>query len=216
MNRHANPIIALWFKVSETYDPEYDHYDTGQAGEFLWQAWKLLPRRTAAELQKRQPRPRVALPAPWRRRLRQAHRMPAAWEAIRREVLDLRRAVDAAWEAASTTRKWNRAAALDEKLEALEEQLEAAASEWYEDRGNTGRNCDLGLGEGDLRPREEPATEAAMRAMLRDDDHESPHEASELEDEDNAGLGRWEDHVAMATNPRAPGSPALSRRLSSR
>lgn len=211
----GNAVLDAWFRVAEEYDPEFDYLDTGRTAECLWQARKHLPPRTAAELRRRAPRPRVALPAPWRRRLRQAHRMPAAWEALRREVLDLRRAVDAAWEAASTTRKWNRAAALDEKLETLEELLEAAASEWYEDRGNTGWNCDPGIGEGDLRPRQETATESAMRAMLRDDDHESPHDASELNDEDNAGLSLWEAHVEASRNPRAPGSPALWRRLSS-
>ncbi len=190
-----NPVIALFRKVAATYDPDKDPFDSGSARTFVWRAQDLLGSRTGPELARRAQRPRVVLPAAWRRRLRQAHRMPAAWEALRREVLDLRRVVDAAWGAATTARKWSRAAALDERLEALEEQLEAAAWDWYSDRGDTERAGSPHPCEGDLRARDLSAAESALRSLLRDVDSEPPHDASGLEDEDNAGLDRWEAHL---------------------
>jgi hypothetical protein len=121
--------------------------------QFLYRASDIMPRRVEAA----RVAPLVALPAAWRRRLRRAHRMPAEWEAMRRRVLDLRGAVDA---------EFARVAALDAALEAMEEQLEAAASEWYEDRGDTQRVDISGH------------TEHHLRRLLRDDDAEPTQDDS--------------------------------------
>ncbi len=138
----ADPIVGLHRaivgrEVAGAYQPVsyYGETPLSREGVFVVRARRLMeelapffdgivPREQA------RPRPRVALPAQDRRRLRQAHRMPAEWEAMRRRVLDLRRTVDA---------EFARVATLDAALEAMEEQLEAAAADWYGDRGNTQR-----------------------------------------------------------------------------
>lgn len=61
-----------------------------------------------------------------RRMLRAFHRMPPAWEAARRQVLALRGEVDAAYA---------QLAAEDAALDRAEEVLEAAAEEWFTERG---------------------------------------------------------------------------------
>lgn len=60
--------------------------------------------------------------------------MPAPFEELRRDVLELRRAVDRAYHA----ERFDLAEDLEGRLEGLEEQLEAAADEWYTERNADG------------------------------------------------------------------------------
>jgi hypothetical protein len=180
-------------RQNERFEQAAEFFGTTRETVFLWDAKAALPARTAAELVRRAPRPRVPLPAPWRRRLRQEHRMPARWEAVRAEVLGLRRLVDAAWAAVSAA-TWDRVAALDADLDALEEQLEAAAWEWYTDRGDTAS------AHWSTYWREDPLAraEAALRGLLRDDECAETEDESGGSDEQALDSGDHEDQSPLS------------------